>query len=219
MHRGQLGHGSTLHKQVERLWLIDKITTLARHVDDVFHAQFPCGFIQLFDIVRDIVELLNRAIGTHQFLLEIFIPETQVDEVFQQVFVHDYKLTGQHSSSIDIGCIGFKAFVISEDLGGWSSWHWCHEQGVANTMLFDLFSKRNPIPSATELTVFDSPKVVLELPFWNGWSFITFIGSFVFCHVFGGGHSCEIKRFKNLLVEFFGFVWRKGHTQLDKGIG
>ncbi len=94
MHGCELGEVGILHKQVQGLTLVDKITTLAAHIDDILHAEFPYRTVELLDIIRNALYALDGTVGPHELLLHVLIPQTQGDEILKQVFVDHDEFTG-----------------------------------------------------------------------------------------------------------------------------
>ena len=76
------------HEQVQRLRLVDKIPSLAGHVDDVFHAQFPNSFVKFLQLLWNGIDLLDGTIMTHDFLFQFVVPKSQCHQIFQEVFVY-----------------------------------------------------------------------------------------------------------------------------------
>ena len=83
MHAGQFPFVGRLHEQIHTLALIDEHASVGCHIDDVLHAQFPHGFVQLFDVGWNALDLLNGAVVPHDLILEILVPKPEVHKVHQ----------------------------------------------------------------------------------------------------------------------------------------
>ena len=87
-----------------------------------------------------------------------------------------HEFTCKYSSGIDVWCIRFEAFIVSENLRCGCCWHWSKKQRVSHALLHDLCSQIIPIISSSNWSY--SPKVKLELSLTHWWSTKSSVRSF-----------------------------------------
>eukprot|EP00955_Chlamydomonas_euryale_P118133 366520-Chlamydomonas_euryale.AAC.9 len=117
VQRRELSKVGVGHEHVERLALVDVSAAVGRHVNEHALLDLPNRLVQRLEVVRD-VEVLHAAVGGHQLVLHVWVPQTKAVEVVQQVLVDDGELAGEHAAHVDVGRVGLKALVVAEDLRG-----------------------------------------------------------------------------------------------------
>src|SRR5690606_33741188 len=127
------------------------------------------------DIGRDLGNALDRAVRRDDLVLHIVVPQAELHEVFQQVFVHHYEFSAQYAAGVDVGSIRFEALVVAQDLRSGGGGHGGQQQGVAHAVLFDFGFQAGPVPAVGRLHV---PHIVLQDAFGNGRSFVGSVFAF-----------------------------------------
>lgn len=89
VHACELGKGWVGDVDVEGLALVDEGAAISGHVDEGALGEFPDGFVEFFDVVRDDVDVLDGPSVEDDLLLDILGPELEPDEVPEEVFVDD----------------------------------------------------------------------------------------------------------------------------------
>jgi len=130
---------------IKTLTLINKRTSSTSKVQNRFLTNFPGSSINLLDIIRNTLDLLDTSIVGHNLVSDILIPNVQFHQIFDQMFVHANELTGQSSSSIKITCKSLKSLVVSENLTGTSSRHRSAQQRISHSMLDNISFKTFPV--------------------------------------------------------------------------
>ena len=83
---------------------------------------------------------------SHQFVLDLGVPQAEAVEVVQQVLVDDGELARQHASDVDVGRVGLKALVVAQDLRRRGGGHRREKERVAHAVLGDLGAEAIPVP-------------------------------------------------------------------------
>src|SRR5690606_39271860 len=115
-HGSQLTKVHVHHVQVQRLALADVSTTVGTHIDNRTLADFPNRFVQVFDVLRNVRDVLYGAVGSDNGILHSVVPDAQADQVFGQVLVHHHTLTPQHAAHLNVRRIRLKRLVVTQDL-------------------------------------------------------------------------------------------------------
>ena len=116
MHGRQLAGGRRIYKEIEGLRLADICAAVGCHIDDITLFDLPDGLVDLLDVLRDLIDVLDRAIVEDDLVLHVIVPEIEIDQVFQQMFVHYHEFTAEYPADIDVRCIWFEALVVAQDL-------------------------------------------------------------------------------------------------------
>lgn len=167
MHGGELSIVRLSDVNVERLALINVGTAVSSHLQNALLRYFPHRLVQVFEILRNslnVLKIRKKALISKYPNLELqkkylngspmgndgsldhFIPQPQLSQISEQVMVDDLEFAREHTASVDVGCVGLDALIVSEDLSGGSSRHGSNEQRVAHAVLLDLFTQLGPIP-------------------------------------------------------------------------
>ncbi len=99
-------------KRLRELALADICAAVGSHIDQVALFDLPNSFVDLFDMIRDAFDLLDGTVKRDDPVLHIIIPQSQLDQVFQQVLVHYYKFSAQYTTNVDIGSVRFKRSLL-----------------------------------------------------------------------------------------------------------
>jgi len=125
MHCGHFFEFWIWHVKVQRLGLADEGTPCGSQIDESSLWNLPNCFVEFFDITWDLADILHGSIVRNKLILDISCPQIDLNKIFDKVLVHADKLTSEHSPGVNVCGEWLKAFVVSEDLRGRSSWHWC----------------------------------------------------------------------------------------------
>jgi len=104
--------------QIQRLRLANEGSTANRQVDQVLLLDFPNRFVQLLDVGWDLRDILDRAVISHNLILDFRGPQIQSDQIAHQVLVDADKLARKHTTRVNVGREGFKGFIVAENLRG-----------------------------------------------------------------------------------------------------
>jgi hypothetical protein len=115
---------------IQRLRLINVRSSIGRHVNDALLTDLPycpvdgleicwqvwdCGKSQISDRTEASVEqvhtVLNRTLMSNDEILEIFIPQTAIDEFSQEPRVDNLEFASEDTASVDVARVRFKALV------------------------------------------------------------------------------------------------------------
>ena len=132
------------------------------------------------------------------------------------MWVHTYEFSRQNSSCIEVSCVGFETFIVSQDLWSWSSWHRCNKEWVPCTVLHNFLPKCSPVISLSRW--FLVPHVKLENALTKGRTLKWFVWSFNLGELHWWCHRCMIDCFKHLLVKRVSSFFFKGDLEHHKGI-
>ena len=93
MHRRALRVRRVGQVQVQRLTLVDERATVSRHLENRLLRDLPHSPVEVLDVLRNARNVLNRAVGGDETVLEVVVPDALSDEVFQEMRVDDLKET------------------------------------------------------------------------------------------------------------------------------
>lgn len=93
MERRKLSEVGLVHVDVQALALINECSPLRSHIHNRPLLDFPDGSVNLLQVCRDDVYLLDRAVVINDLILQVLRPQAHVGQVVQKVLVHDYELT------------------------------------------------------------------------------------------------------------------------------
>jgi len=96
-------------------------------VDQSLLSDLPNGLVEKLEVSWNLIDVLNRSIIGNQLVLDRWYPKIDFDQILDQVFVDTNKFTCENSSGVHIGSEWLETFIVSKDLGGRGSWHWCNE--------------------------------------------------------------------------------------------
>lgn len=87
---------------VEALALADKWSTISGKIEDLLLTDLPDGFVDGFDIVRNIRNVLDGAIVGDNHILHVVVPETETNQLTEKPRAHDLEFTSKDPTSIDV---------------------------------------------------------------------------------------------------------------------
>ena len=87
---------------IQTLTLADKSTTISSQVKDFLLTNLPYGFVDSFDIVWDVGDVLHGSIVSDNHVLHIIIPKANVDEFSEEPWADDLEFTCKDTTSVDI---------------------------------------------------------------------------------------------------------------------
>jgi len=131
MHGGDLSKRWIFNVNIKALTLINKSTAISCHINNGLLTQLPDCLVQCLEFLRDIRDILNRAIIGDNTILHIIVPKSQINEISQQPRVHNLEFPSKDTARINIGSIWFKTFVEAEDLRCTGRGHWRNEERIA----------------------------------------------------------------------------------------
>ena len=87
---------------IQTLTLADKGTTISSKVKNFLLTDLPYGFVDSFDIVWDVGDILYGSIVCDNHVLHIIIPKANVDEFSEKPWANNLEFTGKDTTSVDI---------------------------------------------------------------------------------------------------------------------
>lgn len=177
VHAGELGSGGSGNVHVEGLRLADVGTTVGGHIDQSLSDQsarrreqkntnllgdLPHRFVASLDILGEDGHVLNGTLVEDQVLLHVLVPDTQINQLLQEVLVDDLEFAREYAAGVDVAREGLNGFIVSKDLGSACSGHRCQQQRVASAVLHHVGTEFVPVPHVGGR---DAPQVWLEFTF------------------------------------------------------
>mmetsp|Transcript_29472 Transcript_29472/g.46849 ORF Transcript_29472/g.46849 Transcript_29472/m.46849 type:complete len:279 (-) Transcript_29472:1426-2262(-) len=145
MHGSELTKIRVLHMDVKRLRLIDEVSAIDGHIDELLLRDLPHRLIDLLELRRDLVQSLHTAVGRNQLVLQQRRPHSQLDEIAQQMVIDAHKLSRQCPPHIHIRRVRLKTLVVAQDLRSGRRRHRSHQQRITNAVFCHLLLQRGPI--------------------------------------------------------------------------
>src|SRR5690554_256622 len=102
MHGGQFSKVGLLQEHIHTLGLADIGPPVGSHIYNHSLGDFPNRPVQVFEVLRDFGDVLNRPVGGNQSVFHVVIPQPQVDQILHEVLIDHDKFAGKGSSGIDI---------------------------------------------------------------------------------------------------------------------
>ena len=90
------------------------MTTISSEVENFLLTNLPYGFIDGFDIVWDVGDVLYRSVVSDNHILHIIIPKTNVDEFSEEPWADDLEFTCKDTTSVDITIFQFNKLVLTQ---------------------------------------------------------------------------------------------------------
>ena len=87
---------------IQTLTLADKGTAISSEVEDFLLTNLPYGFVDSFDVVRDVGDVLDRSVVSDDHVLHIVIPKAKIDEFTEEPGADDLEFTCKDTTSIDV---------------------------------------------------------------------------------------------------------------------
>ena len=87
---------------IETLTLANKGTTISCKIEDFLLTNLPYGFVDSFDIVGDVRDVLYGSIVSDNHVLHVIIPEANVDEFSEEPWADNLEFTSKDTTSVDI---------------------------------------------------------------------------------------------------------------------
>jgi hypothetical protein len=87
---------------IPTLALADEGTAISSEVEDFLLTNLPYGFVDSFDVVWDVGDVLYGSIVSDDHVLHIIIPKANVDEFTEEPWADDLEFTGKDTTSVDI---------------------------------------------------------------------------------------------------------------------
>ena len=112
MHTTQFGGTGISHIDVKALGLVYERGSVAGLINEDLGTYLPYCLVQFLQAVVDI-QVRNRPVTHHNTIHHILIPLILCNKIPDQVFVNHYKITTEGFSRVDVGGIGFEAFIIT----------------------------------------------------------------------------------------------------------
>ena len=102
MHTRQLAKSRRLQMNIQTLTLADKGTTISSEVENFLLTNLPYGFVDSFDIVWDVGNVLYGSIVSDNHVLHVIIPKANVDEFAEEPWANDLEFTSKDTASVDV---------------------------------------------------------------------------------------------------------------------
>jgi hypothetical protein len=110
MHTRQLAKSRQLQTSVQTLTLADEGTTISSEVEDFLLTNLPHGFVDSFDTVRDVGDVLYGSIVSDSCVLHNTIPKANIDSdgFTEEPWTDKLEFTCKDTMSVDVA-IEFKS--------------------------------------------------------------------------------------------------------------
>jgi hypothetical protein len=82
--------------------LADVGTEIGGEIEYCFLGDLPDGFIDCLDVVRDSRDGFNRAVVEDNQILQLVVPETEVDEFAEKLGADDLELPSEDTTRVDV---------------------------------------------------------------------------------------------------------------------
>ncbi|GIX65122.1 signal peptide containing protein [Babesia caballi] len=217
MHAGELAERRLLEVDVERLRLVDEDATVRRHVDDVLLLDLPDGLVEVLDVLRNALNVLEGTVVGDELLLHVLVPETQVHQVAEQVRVDDEELATQHAAVVYVARVGLERLVVAQYLRRGSRGHGRQKEGVAQSVLGHAALETVPVP---ELVVNrGSPEVELQLALRGRRARVGLIGAVALGQRYRLVQTPVVDGLEDAAVQLLGFLGLEGVAHEHEGVG
>jgi hypothetical protein len=93
--------------------LVNVRAAVCRHVDDGLLRDLPYGLVKRADVRGDLFNLRDRSVLDDDLVFELGRPQTQLDQVLQQVTRHAHELAGHRATHVNVGRVRLEALSTS----------------------------------------------------------------------------------------------------------
>ena len=87
---------------IQTLTLTIKSTTISSEVQNFLLTDLRYCFVDGFDVVRDIRNVLNRSVMSDDHILHIVIPKSEVDDLTEEPRTDDLEFACKDTTSVDV---------------------------------------------------------------------------------------------------------------------
>ena len=87
---------------VQTLTLANESTTISSEIKNFLLTDLPYGFIDSFDVVRDIRDVLNESVASDDHILHIVVPKSKVDKLGEEPGADGLEFTYKNTTSVDV---------------------------------------------------------------------------------------------------------------------
>ena len=87
---------------VQTLTLADEGATISSKVKDFLLTNLPYGFVDSFDVVRNVGDVLNGSIVSNDRVLHIVIPKAKINKFTEEPGTDNLEFTCEDTTSVDI---------------------------------------------------------------------------------------------------------------------
>jgi len=116
---------------VQALALADEGSSVRSEVKDLLLRNFPDGFIDRLDIIRNVRDVLNRTIVGDDHVFHVVIPQVELNEFAEEPGADDLEFACEDTSGVDVAGVRLEALVVAQNLACGGSGHGRNEQRVA----------------------------------------------------------------------------------------
>lgn len=102
MHAGQLSERWGLEMDIETLTLANEWSTVGSKVEHFLLADLPYGFVDRFDVIGNVGDILNRSVVCDNHILHVVIPKSEVYEFTKKPWADDLEFAGEDSTGVNI---------------------------------------------------------------------------------------------------------------------
>lgn len=138
MGGGELSQTWFSEVDVETLRLADVWSSCSCKLNELLLTDLPDGLVDVLELLSKTLDLLNGSLIGNKLVSGFSIPDSELDEVLDQVRVDTDELATEDSSGVNVGGVWLKALIVAHDLSGGCCWHWGNEEGVSGSVLHDF---------------------------------------------------------------------------------
>lgn len=109
--------------QIEALRLADIRSAAHSEVNHTPLLYLPDCLVDLLQVVGDLLNVLHASVIRDDLVLDCRRPKANLEQVANQMFVHNDEFAGEDAPRVDVRGEGLKRFVVAEDLRGRCSRH------------------------------------------------------------------------------------------------
>ena len=116
MHCGHFFEFWIWHVEVQRLRLANEGASCGSKINQASLWNLPNSLVEFFDMIWYLLDIQHGSIVSYKLILDIFRPQIDLDQIFNQMLVDTNKLTCQYSPCVHICSERLEAFIITENL-------------------------------------------------------------------------------------------------------
>ena len=102
VHAGQLSVGRGLKVDIQALTLADEGTTISSEIENLLLTNLPDSLVDRLDIVWNTRNALDRTVISDDHVLHVLVPETKVNELFEEPGANNLELPSEDTTSVNI---------------------------------------------------------------------------------------------------------------------
>src|SRR5688572_18775333 len=160
VHRAELADRRGLDEEVEGLALVEVRPARGGHVEQGAHRELPHRAVEQAQVLGDLLDLLDRALGALDELADALGPEAARLEVVHEILVDHEEVAREGLALEEVRELRLDALVAAGDRGDRGRRRDREQERVAETVLRDA---RLQLVPALDLRGRDAPQVELQL--------------------------------------------------------